>query len=186
MKSCSSRIARCCRRYLVFAEFTIPSALSPSPELVLSGNQLKHLTIYTCICTSIRKIITKLFRLLFTKAVPNPRDYLDKLNTTDLNLTTLNLSENGIDDKDATTLCNGIYKLNQLQELNLSGNTFTARGTWAHEMSWFHYFIYYILLSGDQESLSAEPRLPTFQLINLPVLHMIIYPKRSVLLCTTC
>ena len=44
-------------------------------------------------------------------------------------LTWLDLSENGLDDKESLMLSNSIYKLNQLQHLDLAGSAFTGRGT---------------------------------------------------------
>ena len=50
------------------------------------------------------------------------------LNNADLNISTLDLSENSLDDKNAALLCNGLYKMGSLQILNLAGNDFSNRG----------------------------------------------------------
>ena len=56
-------------------------------------------------------------------------DPLELLNSPDLNITTLDLSENNLDDKETTIMCNILYKLSGLQRLNLAGSKFTDKGT---------------------------------------------------------
>ena len=45
------------------------------------------------------------------------------------NISHLDLSENGLDDKESVILSNIILKLPQLQSFNISGSSFTNKGT---------------------------------------------------------
>ena len=56
------------------------------------------------------------------------RDALELLNSPDLNITSLDLSENNLEFKETTILCNILYKLSGLQHLNLAGSKFSDRG----------------------------------------------------------
>lgn len=55
-------------------------------------------------------------------------EYLEVFNNVDVNITSLDISDNSLDDKDAAIMCNGIYKLKGLQTLSLAGNNFSNRG----------------------------------------------------------
>lgn len=89
--------------------------------------ELGSALLFSCLNCIIQRT-KKLYNLLVILKVNVFRDSLDQMHTADLTITSLDLSYNGLDDKEMTTLCNILYRATSLQHLNLAGSKFTDRG----------------------------------------------------------